>query len=66
MGGTDGSDSNGLSGAAIADALARAQRAKQAGNEARKRRLDELYTETVDEYRLLAQRVDGLHDVCGA
>ena len=37
--------------------LAKAQHAKQVGNEARKRRLDEMYTETVAEYKVLAARV---------
>ena len=36
-------------------------KAKAAGTEARKRRLDELYNETVEEYAQLAKRVRGLH-----
>ena len=47
------------SGESIPAMLAKAQHAKQVGNEARKRRLDELYTETVAEYRLLAKRLEG-------
>ena len=46
-------------GESIPAMLAKAQQAKQVGNEARKRRLDELYTETVAEYRLLAKRLEG-------
>ena len=47
------------SGESIPAMLAKAQHAKQVGNEARKRRLDELYTETVAEYRQLAKRLEG-------
>jgi len=54
----DGEGAEGApSGEGIPAMLAKAQHAKQVGNEARKRRLDELYTETVAEYKVLAKRL---------
>ena len=47
-------------GVDVALLLGRASEAKRLATEGRKRRLDELYTEVVDEYTQLAKRAGGL------